>query len=197
MCNVYVSTGRVCRFCSHPVFLEKREVCPFLWWLVPHKENVQPVQWSHSLPPKGSGRMCSSALYGPNMDHGLLAKPETLDDGASSLTFSQACWSKPISLNQYMGTQVLAQAHGYFLASRNIEIPLIYLWLCALSPMAGQGCLWRSTFLKVQILNFRALSLSSNWLTHAIPHHAYYPVINPFHFAFPYPLSKKISLFYL
>ena len=130
-------------FFSHPLFLEEREFCPFLWWLVPHKENVQPIQWSHTLPTRGSGRMCSSPLYGPKVDHVLLAKPVIIDNGTSSWTFSQACWSKPISLNQYMGT-LLALGLVYFLASRNIETLLTYLWFCAISPMAEQGSLWRT-----------------------------------------------------
>ena len=123
----------LCHSCSHPFFLEEREDCRFLWGLVPHKGNVQPVQCSPNLPPRGKGRMCSSPLYGHNMDHYLLAQPGILVDDITSWIFSQARWSKPISLNQYLET-LLAEALGYFLASKNIETPLTYLWFYTLSP---------------------------------------------------------------
>ena len=92
---------------------------------------------------------------------------EIVVDGTSSWTFSQACWYKPISLNQYLGT-LLSQVHEIFLASMNIETPLTcgsatyHQW-----AHFRQGSLLRSRFLRVHILNFRALSLSCSWLTHA------------------------------
>ena len=53
----------LCRTCYHLLLLWEVEVCSFLQLLVPHKENIQPGQWSSNLPVSGQGGSCDPVPY--------------------------------------------------------------------------------------------------------------------------------------